>query len=127
MALPYPGGPMARVASIIDWVALPRSGGDAPPQQADRAHLQLRSAAPVHVGSVLDTHDVNDGVPLQEPVDDPIGAAPRREVPGQLAPERLAHAARVLAKGAAAELPDGEGNRKRQLVLKGTPGSSRKS
>lgn len=105
---------------------LPWSGGGASPGQTE-SPCQLGSAAPVHVGSVLDPHDVNDGVLLQEPVDDPVGAAPSREVPGQLASERLAHASGFLAKGAAAELPDGEGNRERQLVLKGTPGGSRES
>ncbi len=76
---------------------------------------------------MLDPHDVNDRVLLHEPVDDPVGAAPSGEVSGQLAPERLAHATRLFTKGAAAELPHGEGNRERQLVFGDTSGGSRES
>jgi len=67
---------------------------------------------------------MNDGILVDQPVDHPVGAAARREVAGQLAPERLAHTTRILTKGAVAELPDGKGNRERQLLLERTPGGS---
>jgi hypothetical protein len=70
---------------------------------------------------------MNDGILVDQPVDDPVGAAARREVADQLAPERLAHTARIPTKGAAAELPDSKGNGERQLLLEGTSGGSRKS
>ena len=76
---------------------------------------RARSAAPVHVGSVLDPYDMNDGVLVERPVDDPVGPAARRVVADQLAPERLAYTARLVVKGAAAEFPDGEGDRQGQL------------
>ena len=67
---------------------------------------------------------MNDGILVDQPVDDPVGAATRREVTGQLASERLTHTTRILTKGAAAELPDGKGDRERQLLLEGAPGGS---
>lgn len=67
---------------------------------------------------------MNDGVVVGEPIDDPVGAAARREVAGQLKPERLSHTTRIHTKGAAAELPDSKGNGERQLPLEGTPGGS---
>jgi hypothetical protein len=68
------------------------------------------SAATVSVGSVLDPDDVDDVTLLVQAVDDPIGAAPRREVAGQLTSERLAYPARVHTQWAAAELPYGKGD-----------------
>ncbi len=67
---------------------------------------------------------MNDGILVDQPKDDSVRAAARREVAGQFASERLAHTTRILTKGAAAELPDGKGNRERQLLLEGTPGGS---
>lgn len=73
---------------------------------------------------MLDPYDKNDGVLVERPADDTVGPAAGRVVAGQLTPERLAHPARLVAKGAAAEFPDGEGDRKGQLVSEGTPGGS---
>jgi hypothetical protein len=70
---------------------------------------------------------MGDLVLIEWTVDDPVGAAACREIAGQSSPERLAHSARVRAERHARELEDGEGNRKRQLVLERTPGCSRKS
>jgi hypothetical protein len=56
---------------------------------------------------------MNGGILVDEPKDDSVGAAARREVAGQFAPERLAHTTRILTKGAAAELPDSKGNGER--------------
>ena len=67
---------------------------------------------------------MNDGILVDQPADNPVGAAARREVAGQLAPKRLARTTRILTKGAATELPDGKGDGERQLVLEGTPGGS---
>lgn len=73
---------------------------------------------------MLDSHDMDDGILLSQPVDDPVRPAARREVAGQLAPERLADTTRTLAKRPAAELPDGKGNGERQLLLESAPGGS---
>jgi hypothetical protein len=78
-------------------------------------------------GSVLDPHeDMDDRFLVEWRVDDPVGATACREVAGQLSSERLGHPAWVLAERSATELGHREGDRKRQLVLGGTPGGSRK-
>jgi hypothetical protein len=66
---------------MISAMSWPWSGGSA---KRTASSCQPRSAAPVHDGSVLDPHDMNDGILVDQPVDHPVGTAARREVAGQL-------------------------------------------
>ena len=68
------------------------------------------SAAPVHVGAVLDAQDEDGSLVLVDRVHDAVGASTGREMAGELALERLADALGVIKERADYELGDRGGD-----------------
>jgi hypothetical protein len=83
------------------------------------------AAVAVHVHSVLNPGDADDGILLDQTLGDSVGTAFRRHMTGHLSVQRFADDKRTLAKRSGAERSDRRSYGYRQVLLEGTPSGTR--